>query len=351
MKRLIREFEEQVRADLTADGDVQIGGVKMSPLAILDPGSETYDAEYLRWRDEEWLPSRFERRDSILALVPDNRARFTDLSNALKRQVVLPFVGAGMSLSSGMKTWGRFLHDLREAGSCPEADLHALLTGSTPNYEAAADLVHSSMSRKLFLNRMNTRFQVAAEQVAGPVRLLPHLFAQRVFTTNFDHVLEHVYTEEGMPFEFVLRGNQYLERAAQTYDRTRPSLLKLHGDEQAPSQRVFTREEYDRAYADESFLRRELGRAVSGTDSLLFLGCSLTSDRTMAVLRAVAQADAGEPEHYAFLPYDANTHQVRENFLADHGIYPIWYDAPTPADHDEAIEALLVGLLREQRKL
>ena len=114
---------------------------------------------------------------------------------------------------------------------------------------------------------------------------------------------------------------------------------------------MFTREEYDRAYADDSFLRRELGRAVSGTDSLLFLGCSLSSDRTMAVLRAVAQVDQGEAEHYAFLPYDAATHATRENFLAGHGIYPIWYDAPTPADHDEAIEALLVGLLRESKKL
>ena len=133
-----------------------------------------------------------------------------------------------------MKTWGRFLHDLREASSCTAVDLDALLTGPMPDYEAAADLVYQSMERKLFLNRMNTRFQVLPEQVAGPVRLLPHLFAQRVFTTNFDHVLEHAYTDEGLPFDFVLRGNQYLERAAQTYDRTRPSLLKLHGDELAP---------------------------------------------------------------------------------------------------------------------
>ena len=351
MKRLIREFEEQVRAELAADGDVQIGGVKMSPLAILDPGSETYDAEYLRWRDEEWLPSRFERLERILDLVPDNRSRYADLKKALTRGVLVPFVGAGMSLASGLKSWGRLLHDLRTSGTCTEAELDALLTSSPPNYEGAAELVYQSMAHNLFLNRMSTRFQVPLANIAGPVRLLPHLFAERVFTTNFDHILEEIYLDEGLPFEFVLRGNQFLDRARQRYNRKRPSLLKLHGDELEPGQRVFRPEEYERAYAPTSFLRRELGKAVDGTDSLLFLGCSLAADRTLTILHEAAQADAGEPEHYAFLPYYPDEHRARENFLADHGIYPIWYDAPTPADHDDAIEALLVGLLRELKKL
>ena len=106
MKRLIREFEEQVRADLAADGDVQIGGVKMSPLAILDPGSETYDAEYLRWRDEEWLPSRFERRDRILALVPDNGGRFPGLEPGVEAAGGAALRGGGHVLVVGDENLG-----------------------------------------------------------------------------------------------------------------------------------------------------------------------------------------------------------------------------------------------------
>lgn len=149
-----------------------------------------------------------------------------------------------------------------------------------------------------------------------------------------------------------MHGNQQLENAQQYYDDTKPALLKMHGDERYPSQRVFLGKEYKKAYAIRSYLRRELSR-VAGGKSLLFMGCSLAQDRTMQVLQKTARADSGQPEHFAFLPLPTDTDWLREreSFLTDHGIYPIWYDAPTPADHDDAIEALLVGLLRELKKL
>ncbi|WP_370722181.1 SIR2 family NAD-dependent protein deacylase [Fibrella aquatica] len=332
------------------DDNIRIGEVDMNALGILQRDEKAYEAEYQRWFNE-WLNLRMKRLDNVMGLVPDNRARFTDLGNALERGVVLPFVGAGMSIASGMKSWKTFLYELRTAGTCTEAELDAFLDANPPDYEAAADLVYNSMTRQLFLNRMNTRFKLMSSDICGPVCLLPKLFNERVFTTNFDHILEEVYALEGLSFDFVLRGNEQLDRARQAYNHKSPSLLKLHGDELASRDRVFTREEYDRAYSPSSILRRELGHAVDGTNSLLFLGCSLDADRTMHVLHEVAQRDDGTPEHYAFLPYDANKHRERENFLAERGIYPIWYNAPDPTDHDESIEALLVGLLRKMNKL
>lgn len=351
MKRLKREFEEQVRAELDADGNVRIGEVPMSPLDILQRDEDAYTAEYQRWLTD-WLAVRDQRRASILDLVPDNRARFDNLLHALRRQQVAAFVGAGMSIASGLKSWPAFLRELREDGSCPAPDLEALLTGPTANYEAAADLVYEHMDARLFRDRMRTRFQVSPDRMAGSVRLLPYLFQRWVFTTNYDHILEEVYADEGQLFAFVLHGNQQLENARQHYDDTKPALLKLHGDERYPSQRVFRSVEYDQAYGPTSYLRRELGKAA-GQRSLLFLGCSLSADRTMHVLHEAAQTDDGQPDHYAFLPLPATDaeRRDRDNFLAARGIYPIWYDAPNPADHDESVEALLVGLLRELGKL
>lgn len=352
MNRLKREFEEQLRAELAADGDVRIGGVKLTPLAILDPNSETYDAEYLRWRDEEWLPGRFERQKAILGLVTDNRARFQNLADALQRQRADVFVGAGMSIASKLKSWPNFLRDLRADGTCPPADLEALLSGPTTDYEAAADLVYRHMDARLFRDRMRTRFQVPFEQIAGPVRLLPFLFQRRVFTTNYDNILEDVYADEGQSFGLIVHGNQQLEDIRRHLDETRPALLKLHGDELYRSQRVFLTSEYEQVYAPGSYLRQELSKAAAERN-LLFLGCSLSADRTMQVLHEAAQADQSQPDHYAFMamPNDSDVWRKRENALAAHGIYPIWYDAPTPEDHDDAIEALLVGLLREMKKL
>ena len=51
------------------------------------------------------------------------------------------------------------------------------------------------------------------------------------------------------------------------------------------------------------------------------------------------------PKHYALLekPNNEGERVVRENFLAERGIFPIWYDL----QHDEAITALLDGLSSE----
>lgn len=350
MKRLISEFEDQVRMDWIDDDNIRIGETPMNTLRILLNDEEAYEAEYQRWL-AAWLDVRDKRFESILALVPDNQARFTDLENALERGIVLPFVGAGMSIRSGMKSWGKFLHELRTAGTCTEAELDALLKATPPDYEGAADLVYHSMTPNLFRNRMSTRFKVPPAVIAGPVFLLPKLFSERVFTTNFDHILEEVYKAEGQSFEPVLRGYLNIARARPGYNRNSPSLLKLHGDDRVARQRVFTKGEYDEAYGPASLLRRELGRAVDGTNSLLFLGCSLTADRTMQVLHESLKDDDGAPDHYAFLSYYPDEHRERENFLAERGIYPIWYNAPESTDHDESIEALLVGLLRKMNKL
>lgn len=351
MKRLKREFEEQVRMEWLDEDNIRIGETPMNSLRILLNDEEAYQDEYKRWFTE-WLAEREKLLQTTLRLVTDNQARYQKLVDALQRQQVAAFVGAGMSIASGMLPWAEFLRKLREDSRCPEADLEALLTGPTADYEAAADLVYSHMSPRLFQDRMQTRFRVPPASIAGPVRLLPLLFQRWVFTTNYDQILEEVYAEEGLPFLFTLHGNQQLENARKYYDDTKPALLKLHGDERFPSQRVFRSSEYKRAYAAKSYLRLELSKAASQR-SMLFLGCSLWTDRTMQVLRKAAQTDKGQPEHYAFLalPASADTLREREDFLADHGIYPIWYDAPTKDDHDPAIEALLVGLLREMKKL
>lgn len=356
MKPLQEEFEKQLQIKLEVDGSLRIGAeVVITPAAILLLDPTAYDAEYARWQDE-WLESRSQRLAQILALTPDNEARYQDLMRGLSKRRLAAFVGAGMSMASGMKSWPGFLRDLRldTGGSCRATALNRLLSGRYMDYEAAADLLYDHMEAALFQDRMRTRFQVSPDRIEGPVRLLPYLFQRWVFTTNYDNILEEVYSEAGLGFEQeqIFRGNQLLEDFQQHYDDTKPLLVKLHGDARYPSQRVFRRIEYEAAYAPDSYVRSELSRAAEQR-MLLFIGCSLGADRTLGVLHETALANRGQPKHYAFLPLASTPRQrtQKENFLAARGIYPIWYDAPTPADHDDAIEALLVGMLRELKKL
>lgn len=347
MNRLRAEFEAQLQAEIDGEGNVVLGETRMSPLAILNLDETAYQNEYQRWLNDEWLPRRQARLRDILAADPHNAERLNDLADAHRRQQVVPFVGAGMSRSAGLPGWGEFLQLLLHDSACNPRTFRACLRRGA--YETAADLLRDGMPLALFNEQLAHRFRLTPEAIRGPVRLLPALFPGLVLTTNFDRVLEEVYADEGHPPGSVLYGAD-LSRYRRHRDPDLTTLLKLHGDCEHPTGRVFTTAEYEAAYAPGSAVLVELGLVVA-SHNLLFLGASLGTDRTVDLLRRAAATDPHQPPHYAFQPLPATARQRRdrEHFLIDRGIYPIWFPlppAPTSADFDDALEALLVELLR-----
>jgi hypothetical protein len=106
---------------------------------------------------------------------------------------------------------------------------------------------------------------------------------------------------------------------------------------------VLTGKEYLASYGDGGNYREIFKQLIANT-SLLFLGCSLTVDRTIGVLREIRQAAVVEtPRHFAFLPLSEGLdREARRNELGQADIHPIWYP---PRDHDQAIEDLLISLM------
>ena len=78
------------------------------------------------------------------------------------------------------------------------------------------------------------------------------------------------------------------------------------------------------------------------TRTLLFLGCSLSVDRTLEALASIAMRKGHEniPRHYAFLRLKDDGERLdRRDLLANSNIFPICF--PESYDPDECIEALL----------
>ena len=248
-----------------------------------------------------------------------------------------------MSVPSGLPTWVDFLMRVRDFTQCSMAELQRLINSSS--FEEAADLLASGTNPRLLAERIEHDLRISNPDVInGPICLLPSLFPNLVITTNLDRVLEHLYQSCNMPFGIVLWGKQFAD-----YRRLKDPggrfLLKLHGDCQDQEGRVLLSHEYEAAYAPNSPSREEL-TLLYRQYSLLFLGCSLGSDRTVRLLEDVAAADSSMPRHYALLakPEDENDENSREQFLTERGIFPIWYDL----SHEDAIMALLDGLSADE---
>ncbi len=345
MDFLHRVFEDELELQPDGSGNVVIGDTVFTPVAILLADPEAYEEEFSKWMSDRWLPEQDERLERILG-IHANRKRFADLCATLKNGQLIPLVGSGMSIPTGLPPWTGFLRTIRPHSSLPEKDLEELL--ARWEYEDAAERLAAAMPGRLFDERIEHDLRIDAPgSICGAVCFLPELFDKLVLTTNLDDLLERMYELRKRKFSHVLVGQGIggYRKAKATSERV---LLKFHGDCRSRDGRVLGKTEYEKAYCSGSPIREEL-TTIYRNHSILCLGCSLGPDRTVGLLAEVANIDPGMPKHYTFLQYpkDADVLREREHFLTERDVFPIWY----PDDHDESIQALFFGMMQHLGRL
>lgn len=279
---------------------------------------------------------------------PDNGKVFDELKRACDRGFVIPFVGAGMSRSAGLPDWRGYLLGKCAAAGIDQAVMEKRLDAG--EYEQVMTEIVEKLTTSVFERDFERDF-ATPEEIKGPVSLLPALFDCTVVTTNFDRVLERVYELGGKAFSEKCSGRGRTDaffRAIPAGDR---HLLKLHGNIDTSAERILSRDEYDAAYGNTGDvnmtfpLPKILDRLFSSY-SLLFLGCSLTADRTIQTfMRVVANRTAQTmPRHYALLsaPDNPDTRRLLDQRLADANITPLWYPSGQHQSVGEILEQLSV---------
>ncbi|MDD5198987.1 MAG: SIR2 family protein [Terrimicrobiaceae bacterium] len=264
-----------------------------------------------------------------------NERRFDELRRACQRGFVIPFVGAGMSKAAGCPEWKEYLLNL-----CPEAEFDADTMRQRLEDHGDYEGVMHDLVTKLGQARFNLDFErdfTPPGDLTGAVLRLPDLFDSCAITTNFDRVLEMAYEKCGKTFLEKTTGRgptgtiNSFYRAIPAGDR---HLLKLHGNLNNADERVLNRSEYNAAYGSDGNIHFEspvpkLLRRLYTSFSFLFLGCSLSYDRTIQTFAKIAQ-DVGAdslPHHYAILacPSDPARKASLEQRLADAHISAIWF--------------------------
>ena len=198
---LRRWFEEQLRFTLpdgTEADSVFTRTDQFYPVEIIREFG-IYRQEWQNWLEEDWRPRQQELRDGLLSYSA-NADRYSDLCDAFDRQQMIPFIGSGMSVASGLPTWTDFLVKISEFTQCDTSRLNQLIKDSL--FEKAADLLAESTNPRLLAERIEHDLRIASPQsINGSVCLLPGLFSNLVITTNLDRVLEQLYELCAIPFE------------------------------------------------------------------------------------------------------------------------------------------------------
>lgn len=277
-----------------------------------------------------------------------NEKRFDELKRACQRGFVIPFVGAGMSKSAGCPEWREYLLNL-----CPEAGFDQAAMRQRLEEQGDYEGVMHDLVTKLGEARFNLDFErdfKPRDDFGGAVMRLPSLFDSAAITTNFDRVLEVAYERSGKAFVEKNTGRGLVNAFYRAIPAGERYLLKLHGNLDNATERVLNRTEYEAAYGNDGnihfdFPVPKLLKRLYTSFSFLFLGCSLSYDRTIQTFAKVAQ-DVGAdslPHHYAILgcPADAAQRAKLEQRLADSHISAIWYPDGEHGSIEQMLELLL----------
>ena len=335
-------FEPRFHEYLDDNSPVSWGGQKYSSgLAFNDHAPKDYQANLTAWVQDQKVEARIRVRE----ILESNGClqRFNRLAERHTENQILPFVGAGMSKPSGFPLWGDFLEQLAQNDS----ELLARVKNSINEgqFSDAAQHICEEYSENMLGEQVENFFGTQILDPRGPVCLLPEIFRIGCITTNFDNVLEEVYKRHGAKFAQIYSGTAIIEAPRQTTDNGHV-LFKIHGSATTRLDRVLTTDEYDRAYGETRTVHGTLN-SLTTNRSILFMGCRLATDRTIAALQEIKKMNGVTSlRHYAFLPDPGQTERSARHTEMDKAeIHPIWYPVINQnSDHDMWIEDFLLTL-------
>jgi hypothetical protein len=335
----LKYFRQRFIDQLNDEGLIRVRAFEWPPAEVLQTmAPNDYEVHFLDWVNDQKAEAKDRARDFLERF--NCLDRFNRLHTQLEQQSVIPFVGAGLSRPTGFPLWGVFLEGLTADYSAISEQVRAHLAAY--QYEEAAQLLLDRMGADAFAEAVQNAFGSRIKTLRGPVQLLPSIFRRGCLTTNFDYVLNRVYEDSDCRLKGEFSGTRLNEAPRRLADEPH-CLLRLHGEADSAQGRVLTGGEYTACYGDGGNYIGIFKILIANT-SLLFLGCSLSVDRTVHALREIKQTAVVEtPRHYAFLPLsEGMDREVRRNELGQADIHPIWYP---PEDHDQAIEDLLISLM------
>ncbi|UKA72238.1 SIR2 family NAD-dependent protein deacylase [Arthrobacter sp. FW306-06-A] len=213
-------------------------------------------------------------------------AKAKELGEIARSGRLVPFMGAGISISAGAPTWSELLGRLAKAANLSKPERKALKELS--NLDQAAVL--RTYFEEKFPGAGDIRFgrtvseAVNMQQYGLAPSLLACLPSSGAITLNYDTLFEKASKDAGSP-RTVIPGEKPDDSTAATHKW----LLKLHGSVDQPETIVLTRDDY-LGYSATREALSALVKAHLITHHLLFVGFGLADDHFHEIIHDVRRA-------------------------------------------------------------
>lgn len=199
------------------------------------------------------------------------------LVQALRAGAVAPFVGAGLSMGTGLPGWYDLIAGLarlsRQEMPPPAWAAADTLIGITQNFV-------NQQGMHALIAYLKERLDTTGRAPTAAHRALARLPVRLVFTANYDDLLERAFREEGKRTEIIIRDAHI---PFMSHSSNVVNIVKLYGDLNQPDTLVLAGEQYEQFFLARpemvKLLAVELGRST-----LLYLGWSQSDPHFRLVL-------------------------------------------------------------------
>lgn len=289
-----------------------------------------------------------------------NKRAFQGVQEQLAKNNLIPLFGAGFT-GAAYLGWSSLLKEMAKPFPNCQAQLESQLNAG--QFEEAASTLCAEMGEFEFREELCQTFGPhtvpdAMEKLTPARKAIPRIFNGPMMTTNVDLCLEELYEHR---VEVLCPHTEYhLSQAHRALQTAAPILFKLHGSVTDREHMVFTKEAYDTVYpcSQQTTPLSETLSSIFRSRPVLFLGCSLGTDRVVQVLNACCKhrsyfalvelpketENKENPWEPLLLNADGTENEAyrqRRQFMSKHHIQCIWY----PCGQYEALDWLLQALL------
>ncbi|QOR62040.1 SIR2 family protein [Sulfurovum sp. ST-21] len=329
---LYEDFNEWLEGDegLAVREANYIDGLSQPSKAFYASDKEAYEQALERYRQEryhevlskEYIAEHF----SDEHWYEKNVSRFDQLVDRIASGDVVPFIGAGLSVAGGFSTWEGHLRQQGRTAGIDAEHIEGLL--SSGQYETVIEEIEESRGREVFAQEIRDVFGKTGE-LTQVTLLISELFTDTLLTTNYDKLIEQAYDTGANNLQIISGRNATEEPKADHV-----TVVKLHGDVDDQTTCILSKNQYDEAYGNEHINMHlpipKLLEYYYKNSSLLFLGSSLNSDRTVQVFRTIKESlgDVEIPPHFSIeaAPETEKELVERNAYLVNLGIAPIWFE-------------------------
>lgn len=227
---------------------------------------------------------------------------------AMKNEQLVLFVGAGVSVDSGMPLWRDAISKIAEKMQ---------LTSNQRDYLKIPQYYYNSRGKKEYTQLMREVFKYEDYLLPTKVhKALIDLNTSTIITTNYDHLIEKAAEERG---EFLCVVSRDVDMP---YRKPKKELIKMHGDFEHDN---FVLKEDDYLnYSREFKLIETYVKSILGSKVVLFVGYSLSDPDVLHIISWVKDVLKNDFQRAYLILTKSDPNDIEKDYFRNLGINIIY---------------------------